>query len=260
MSEIKKKTLTVVGIGPGNAGDITYRARRALEEAEAVVGYPVYIDQLKGMDSALLQNKELFTSGMRREIERVTRAVEEALKGKKVCLVSGGDAGVYGLAGLALEMVTEESGAGDIAVEVIPGVTAATAAAARLGAPLIHDFTVISLSDLLTDKNKIVTRLQLAAEGDFVTVIYNPRSSRRKELFSMVPEIFLENRSGTTPVGIVHHAGREDENVILTTLAELKKHEDEIHMGTTVIIGNSESKTVSGFFITPRGYRLKESG
>ena len=244
-----KGTLKVIGIGPGSSSELSPRARCSLEQSDLLVGYSRYITLL----GPIAREKETFTSGMRKEKERAQYAVDAARKGRKVCVVSGGDAGVYGLAGLVLELCSEED-LEALQVEVIPGITAATAAAALLGAPLIHDFAVISLSDLLTEKELIRRRLALAAEGDFVTVLYNPKSRRREELFYALPDIFLPHRSRKTPVGIVSDAGREGEERTITVLESLTDWADSVQMGTTVIIGNSKSYLKGKFIITPRGY------
>lgn len=243
--------LKVVGSGPGDHRELSPRALNALKEAETIVGYPRYIDLI----GDLISDKELITTGMKKEKERAYAALEAARRGKAVCLVSGGDPGVYGLAGLLLELATEEEQE-DLSLEVVPGITAATAAASSLGAPLTHDFAVISLSDLLTDTELIRKRLGLAAEGDFVTVIYNPKSRRRTELFFLLPEIFLPHRSPTTPVGIVSNAGRVEEERIITDLERLPDHADSVQMGTTLIIGNSHTYVKGRFIITPRGYEV----
>lgn len=244
-------TLKIVGTGPGNHNELSPRALEALRGADTIVGYPRYIDLIRD----LIPGKDILTSGMKREKERAAAALEAARQGKAVCLVSGGDPGVYGLAGLLLELVTEEEQE-TLALEVVPGITAATAAASALGAPLTHDFAVISLSDLLTEADLIRKRLRLAAEGDFVTVIYNPKSRRRSELFFLLPEIFLPHRSPNTPVGIVSNAGREEEERIITDLEHLPDHADSVQMGTTLIIGNSHTYVKGRFIITPRGYEV----
>lgn len=243
--------LAIIGIGPGNIDEISPRAVKALTRADVVVGYTRYI----GFIESLVPGKEVYTSGMRREKERAEYAVEAARQGKSVAVVSGGDAGVYGLAGLVLELL-DEVNAERVRIEIIPGITAATAAAAALGAPLMHDFAVISLSDLLTDTDRIRDRLHAAAAGDFVTVIYNPKSKKREKLFSELPEIFLPHRRSDTPVGIVTDVGRNGEARLITTLADLPKTADRVQMGTTLIIGNSRTMVKGGFIITPRGYKL----
>ena len=243
-------TLFIAGIGPGGPEQISPKCRTAVENADLIVGYTTYINLIR--DS--IGDTEIYTSGMRKEKERTEYALAEARKGRTVCLISGGDPGVYALAGLALELATAED-LSSLHIEIIPGITAATAAAAALGAPLMHDFAVISLSDLLTNAALIERRLQLAAEGDFVTVLYNPRSTKRHELFDKLPSIFLPHRKATTPVGIVRDAGRSEETIIPTTLGGLPDHAEQVHMGTTVIIGNSKTYVKDWAMITPRGYR-----
>jgi len=237
--------LFVVGLGPGSADLLTPRAAGALREAQVIVGYAPYLDLL----GDLLLGKVVYPSPMRKEIERCRLAVELACAGKKVAVVSSGDPGVYGMAGPVLEVL----GKRELAVEIIPGVTAATAAAAALGAPLNHDFAVISLSDLLTPWPVIEKRLVAAASGDFVTVLYNPKSKKRSEQIGRAREIFLNYRQHTTPVGIVRNLGRAQEEVIITDLGKMLAH--PIDMVTTVIIGNSQTFAAGSILITPRGYR-----
>lgn len=237
----------VVGIGPGDGDQITPRARAALLAAEVIIGYDTYLGLLS---DEILAGKEVFRSGMHKEVERCRLAVELARSGKKVAVVSSGDPGVYGMSGPVLEVLGEA----ELDVEIVPGVTAATAAAAFLGAPLNNDFAVVSLSDLLTPWPVIERRLAAAAAGDYVTVLYNPKSKKRREQFAKAVEIFLRHRKGETPAGIVRNAGRPGEEVIVTTLRELP--EQPVDMLTTVIIGNSQTFTVNGRLVTPRGYRL----
>lgn len=243
-----KGQIVVVGTGPGDAGNITPRVREAIEGAEVIVGYKTYLDLI----TDLLKDKELISTGMRDELGRCRAGLERARNGARVCLVSGGDAGIYGLAGLVLELMKPEERA---ELTVLPGITSATACAALLGAPLIHDFAVISLSDLLTDSDLIERRLRLAAEGDFVTVLYNPRSVKRRRLFEVTAEIFLEHRSPTTPVGLVRNSCRDEQRVEIVELSEMAAR-DWVDMRTTVIIGNSSTFTSAGRMITPRGYPL----
>jgi precorrin-3B C17-methyltransferase len=245
MSEGK---IYVVGTGPGDKKDMTLRAVQAIEEGQVIIGYALYTDLLGEM----LQGKEIISSGMRGEVERCYLAVEEAARGKKVVLVSSGDAGIYGMAGVVLQVMAEKGIT--LEVEIVPGVTAASAAAAILGAPLMHDFAVISLSDLLTPWELIETRLQMAGKGDFVVVLYNPRSHGRKEQLQRAQQVLLKYREGRTPVGIVRNAGREGEVKRITVLERML--ECEIDMATTVIIGNSRSYIWQDKIITPRGYEL----
>ena len=240
--------LYVVGIGPGTREEMTLRAVKAIEASEMVVGYKLYLELL----GDLLQDKETVSSGMRREVERCHRAVQEAAGGKVTSLVSSGDAGIYGMAGIALQ-VAQETCPG-LQVEIIPGVTAASAAAAGLGAPLMHDFAVISLSDLLTPWEKVEERLHRAGQGDFVVVLYNPKSRGRTRQVIQAQEILSQYRAGSTPVGIVRNAGRPGEATCLTTLETML--EEEIDMTSTVLVGNSQSYVSRGRMITPRGYAL----
>ena len=244
-----KGRLTVVSTGPGDEGNLTPANRKALAAADVIAGYGTYLDQI----SFLLEGKTIISTGMRDEVGRCTEALKQAREGHSVCLISGGDAGVYGLAGLVLELMTPGE---QRELLVLPGVTSATACAALLGAPLIHDFAVISLSNLLTESSLIEKRLRLAAEGDFVTVLYNPRSTRRHHLFQRTAEIFLEVRKPETPVGLVRNAYRDEQRVEIIPLSELESS-TWVDMRTTVVIGNSQTFSSGGRMITPRGYHLK---
>lgn len=243
-------TLYIVGLGPGRSNLMVPEAREALRASDVIVGYKKYL----GMIEAITREKEVFSTGMRQERERVQYAVDRARENGTVSIVSSGDAGIYGIGGLVLELLSEED-AGTIDITVIPGITAASSAAAVLGAPLMHDFSVISLSDILTSRETIRKRLKAAADADFVTVLYNPMSSQRKELFREAVDIFLGSRSGDTPVGVVKHAGREKQRVQLTTLDHLSMVEG-IDMNTTVVIGNSCTFRKGDYMITPRGYNM----
>ncbi|MFZ5945316.1 MAG: precorrin-3B C(17)-methyltransferase [Bacillota bacterium] len=240
--------ISVIGIGPGDKEYLTFKADQALQDADVIIGYGTYIDLIKD----IVKGKEIINSGMTKEIERARQAVEIAQKGKKVAVISSGDPGVYGMAGIVLEMTGEQ-----VEVEIIPGVTAATAAAASLGAPLMHDFAVISLSDLLTPWNKIITRIEAAALGDMVIVLYNPKSKGRPDNILTAREIILWHRDPSTPVGLVRNAKRGNEEVIITTLKDMLNH--NIDMLTTVIIGNSETVIQRNKMITPRGYQNKKN-
>ena len=256
-------TLTIVSLGPGDAGLMAPKAAQALQAAEVIVGYKTYI-QL--MDPLLLQGKEVISTGMKAEMERCQSAIERAQGGQRVAIVSSGDAGIYGMAGLILELCRErecrvgssgEQGMVDFVLEVVPGIPALAAGAALLGAPLMHDFASISLSDLLTPWEVIERRVALAAEGDFVIVLYNPKSKKRDWQLAAVREIVLKYRPRETPVGIVQKAARDGESTVVTSLAEMLKH--AVDMQTIVIIGNSHSMTYGTYMITPRGY-LKKFG
>ena len=214
------------------------------------MGYKTYIDLI----ADLLGDKEVVSTGMTREVERCNLAVDRALGGAHVALVSSGDPGVYGMAGLALELLEKRGVLESIEVAVIPGITSATAAAACLGAPLMHDFVVISLSDLLTPWEVIEKRLELAARGDFVVVLYNPASKKRREQIKIAVRILLAHKDAATPVGIVRNVTRIDESKTLTDLGHMLEH--PIDMFSTVVIGNSQTRVSGGYMVTPRGYRV----
>jgi len=238
-----------VGIGPGAVSQMTMEAKQAIEAADVVVGYKTYV---KLIETIVKPDAEIFSGVMGKEVERAKAAVSKALQGKCVAVISSGDPGVYGMAGVVLEVADREKA--KIPIEIVPGVTAATAAASRLGAPLVTDFAVISLSDLLTPWDLIEKRLHAAAKADFVIVLYNPQSEGRKEPLAKAYEILLEHRKPETPVGIVRQVGREGEETVVTTLKELV--ESEVDMTTTIIVGNSTTRVVGKRLITPRGYDL----
>lgn len=242
-------TLSVVGTGPGGLNHLTPAAREALADAEVIVGYQTYLDLIP----ELLAGKEVLSSQMMKEVERARQCLELAASGRKVALVSGGDPGIYAMAGLVFELARERNDS--VRIEVIPGIAALNACAARLGAPLMHDFAAISLSDLLTPWPLIEKRLTAAAQADFVIVLYNPKSKKRTEHIARAREIILAQRGTETPVGIVTAATRENEVVTLTTLDKML--EAEITMQSCVIIGNSATFTWREFMVTPRGYAGK---
>lgn len=247
--------ITVIGIGPGSLDDMTPRARAAIEAAEVVAGYTTYIKLVE----SLLAGKKIIGTGMMQEIDRCRMAVAEAAAGADTVVVSSGDAGVYGMAGLVLELVLQcEPASRPEFGGTIAGVSAVNAAASVLGAPLMHDFAVISLSNLLTPWELIRKRAELAAEGDFVTALYNPKSKKRVQNIEEVREIFLKHRAPETPVGIVTAASRDTETRIISTLADFTK--EDINMFSMVIIGNSKTYVKEGYMITPRGYENKENG
>lgn len=199
-----------------------------------------------------MDNKEAISSGMMEEIKRAERAIEYAKKGKDVCIISSGDSGVYGMAGLVLELL-KSGDADELKIEIIPGIIAATAAASLLGAPLTHDFAVISLSDLLTELNLIKRRIELAAKADFVIVFYNPKSNKRITPFKEACDILLKYKSSSTPVGIVQNAYRNKQEVSIITLDNLSSFK-KINMVTIIIVGNSKTYIKGKYMITPRGY------
>ncbi|MGK7937899.1 MAG: precorrin-3B C(17)-methyltransferase, partial [Xenococcaceae cyanobacterium] len=240
----------LVGIGPGSLEQITPAAKTAITEADAVIGYSLYTDLIK----SLFRPGQIIESlPITQERQRAQRAIELAQWGLTVAVVSSGDCGIYGMAGLVLEELQTNNWDGKTPqVEVFPGISAIQAAAARVGAPLMHDFCAISLSDLLTPWEVIEKRLQAAAMGDFVTAIYNPRSQQRTQQIIIAQQIFLQHRHPHTPVAIVHSAYRQDEQINLTTLAKML--DSSIDMLTTVVIGNSNTRNYANWMITPRGY------
>lgn len=240
--------LYVVGIGPGSVEHLTAKAREAIAESEYVIGNATYLDQIAG----IIKSSKVIRSKMGEEVERAKKAVELSMN-HVVSIISGGDANVYGMAGLVLEVAENE----DVDIEVIPGVTALSAAASLLGAPIVNDFAVVSLSDLLTPRELIERRLKSAASADFVIAIYNPKSRNRSRNFGEAIKIIQEYRGEDTPVGIVKNATRKGERVIATTLAKVMECDGEIDMSTIVLIGNSESRLWDKRIITPRGYQRK---
>ena len=243
--------ITVVGIGPGSLEDMTPRAKRAIEEAAVVAGYTTYIKLIKD----LIGEREVIGTGMMQEIDRCRMAVETAAKGRDTVVVSSGDSGVYGMAGLVLELLLQREASDRPEFgSVIAGISAVNAAASILGAPLMHDFAVISLSDLLTPWELIKKRAKAAAEADFVVALYNPKSKKRVQNIEEIREIFLACRAADTPVGIVNHAAREAESKTISTLENFTK--ETIDMFSLVIIGNSRTYVKEGYMITPRGYEV----
>lgn len=240
------RKLYVVGLGPGGADGMTIRAREVLKASDVIVGYTVYIDLVRGH----LPGKEFLSTPMRREIERCRMAFDEAAKGKTISMICSGDAGVYGMSGPMIEVGADYP---EIAVEIIPGVTAALSGAAVLGAPLIHDFALISLSDLLTPWEKIEARLAAAGASDLSVVLYNPSSKRRADYLRKACDILLLHRDAGTVCGLVRNIGRDEEEYRILSLGELR--DTEVDMFTTVFIGNTETKEINGRMVTPRGYR-----
>lgn len=236
----------VVGIGPGEYEKMTIRAANVLKEADVIVGYTVYVELVR----PYFPEKEFLTTPMRKEVERCRMAFEEAVKGKTVAMICSGDAGVYGMAGPMLEIGENYP---QVEVEIVPGVTAATGGAAVLGAPLIHDFCLISLSDLLTPWETIEKRLLLASEADFVICLYNPSSKKRHDYLQRACDCMLRHKSGDTVCGIVSNIGRDGETCRVLPLKELR--DTEVDMFTTVFVGNSQTRECNGKMVTPRGYR-----
>lgn len=243
--EERKGMVTVVGMGPGAVEKMTIEALQALKDSDCIAGYKVYVDLVRDR----FPEKKFVTTPMRREEERCTLALSEAAAGSRVAFICSGDAGVYGMAGLLFEMGRDYP---DVEIQVVPGVTAALSGAALLGAPLIHDFALISLSDLMTPWEKIEKRLRLAAEADFVIVLYNPSSKNRADYLRRACDILLGTCSPDTVCGIARMIGREGETAAICTLQELKNVQAD--MFTTVFIGNSTTKRIGGRMVTPRGY------
>jgi precorrin-3B C17-methyltransferase len=252
----------VVSLGPGFSDYIVPRAQTALAEAQVIMGYQTYIELVR----PLLNDQEVVSTGMKAEVKRCQLALDQACAGQKVALVSSGDAGIYGMAGLVLEMCAAQGlkvgppeGEADVDfyLEVIPGVPALAAGAALLGAPLMHDFVAISLSDLLTPWETIVKRLELVAQGDFVIVLYNPKSKKRDWQLGVVRDLLMGHKDPLTPVGIVSRAMRKGQEIVITTLQDLLNH--PVDMQTVVIVGNSKTHTYGPYMITPRGYLTKYS-
>jgi precorrin-3B C17-methyltransferase len=245
--------LLIVGFGPGSFEHITKRAREALQESEVIIGYNTYVDLISG----LLTDQQVVRTGMTEEVSRAQEAVRQAEAGKKVAVISSGDAGVYGMAGLVYEVLMEKGWQrhGGVEVEIIPGISAINSSASLLGAPIMHDSCTISLSDHLTPWELIERRVEAAGQADFVIALYNPRSGRRTRQIVETQRILLKYRSPETPVGIVKSAYREREHIVLTNLRDMLDH--DIGMLTTVIIGNSSTMVYDGLMITPRGYQRK---
>ena len=238
--------LYVIGIGPGEYEQMTLKAIHAMEKSEVIIGYTVYVDLVKEH----FAGKEFLTTPMRKEVERCRLAFETAAEGKQVAMICSGDAGVYGMSGLMYEVGVNYP---EVELEIIPGVTAATGGAAVLGAPLIHDFCLISLSDLLTPWEKIEARLLAAAEADFVVCLYNPSSRKRSDYLQKACDLMMQYKSPETVCGIVSYIGRDGEHYEVMDLKTLR--DTKVDMFTTVWVGNSQTKEINGKMVTPRGYR-----
>jgi len=246
---VKKTAVYAVSLGPGSEDLLTPAALNVLHDCSAVAGYHTYL----ALFPRLFEGKKIISSGMCQEIFRCTAALDAALQGETVAVVSSGDAGIYGMAGLLLEL-TEQDKYRDIEIKVIPGVTAAVAGAALVGAPLMNDFCVISLSDLLTPRDTILKRLTAAAEGDFVTALYNPGSTKRRELIHRAVEIFQKCSGKDLPAAVIHDIARKEELVRFCTLSSFPF--DEMNMTSLVMIGNSSVVLRDGRFYCRRGYKI----
>jgi precorrin-3B C17-methyltransferase len=248
MSGCGRPAIFVVGLGPGGRDEMTPRALLALDRCDIIIGYSVYAE----MAGRIFPGKDVRAFPMRQEIERCRAAIEIALSGNTVGVVSGGDPGVYGMAGVMLEAA--ESSGGDVDIEIVPGITACCSAASVVGAPIANDFAVISLSDLLTPWETIERRIELASEGDFVICIYNPSSRKRAGYLSRACDIALRTKSAETPAAWVRMAGRDGEESRVLTLGELRG--EHLDMFCTAFIGNSLTRAWGGRMVTPRGYRF----
>ncbi len=248
----RRGKLFVTGVGPGAGDAMTVQAQKVLQECEVVVGYAKYIDLIE----PYCRNKVIISSGMGKEVERCEAALREALLGRRVVLVSSGDAGIYGMAGIVLEIAHQKGIEHTDAIEIVPGMPAFVAAAALAGAPLMNDFACISLSDLMNPWEKIEKKLEAAAAGDFVTCLYNPKSKKRITQIESARDIFLKHRSPDTPCAVVRNAYRDEQSVITTSLEELLSH--PIDMLCLVIIGNSESLQYGPWLVNPRGYAIPD--
>jgi len=261
----KKMKLYVVGTGPGNIAHMSNRAVKVIEKADCIAGYTTYVELIKD----LVKDKKIISTGMMKEVERVERAIDMALTGNSCALVSGGDPGIYAMAGLVFEICEQknislfrtgkEPKVSDtekyLELEIVPGIPALAAGAALAGAPLTHDFAAISLSDLLTEWEKIEKRVTCAAMADFVIVLYNPKSKKRDWQLKRAQELILEHRKGSTPVAIVTGAMRENQQVAFASLDQLDKA--DVGMQTVLFIGSSASLRYMDFLFTPRGYSKK---
>ena len=245
-----KGKLHVVGFGPGGKGDMTQRAIDAIENADIVIGYTTYVKLIK----PFFPGKEFKATGMMKEVDRCRMAVQEAVDGKDVAMISSGDSGLYGMAGIIYQIADDMKA--DIEIDTIPGITAACSAASVLGAPLMHDTALISLSDLMTPIDLIMKRIDCVAQCDMIICLYNPKSKGRTEYLDQVVGIVSKYRKSSTPVGIVRNSGREDETHWMTTLGELDS--SKVDMFCMVIIGNSQTYVANGRMITPRGYTIGE--
>ncbi|MGI0026597.1 MAG: precorrin-3B C(17)-methyltransferase [Nitrosopumilaceae archaeon] len=247
--------LYIVGVGPGHHDHMTFRAKQVIEESNTIVGYETYVNLVED----LIAGKEVHRYAMTQEVERAHQCIDLAKSGKIVSLVSSGDPGIYGMAGLIYEVLAEEGWdrKNGLYVEIVPGVSSLNSCAALVGSPLMTDFAVVSMSDLLVPWEIIVKRVEAAAQGDYVIVIYNPSSKKRIHQLQDTRKILLKYRSPTTPVAIVKGAFRESQTIVLTDLENLENHADQLGMISTVIVGNSSTYRYQDLMINPRGYTSK---
>ncbi|MEO9277669.1 MAG: precorrin-3B C(17)-methyltransferase [Nitrososphaera sp.] len=247
--------LYIVGVGPGHHDHMTFRAKQVIEESDTIVGYETYVNLVED----LIDGKEVHRYAMTQEVERAHQCIELAQSGKIVSLVSSGDPGIYGMAGLIYEILADQGWDRDtgLYVEIVPGVSSLNSCAALVGSPLMTDFAVVSMSDLLVPWDIIIKRVEAAAQGDFVIVIYNPASKKRIHQLQDTRKILLKYRTPNTPVAIVKGAFRESQEIVLTDLENMEKHQDKLGMITTVIVGNSSTFKYKDMMINPRGYTSK---
>ncbi len=247
--------LFIVGVGPGHHDHMTFRAKKVIEESDTIVGYTTYVNLVQD----LITGKDVYQYAMTQEVERAQQCIDLAKEGKIVSLVSSGDPGIYGMAGLIYETLAESGWdpKTGLQVEIVPGVSALNSCSAIIGSPLMTDFAVLSMSDLLVPWEIIVKRVEAAAQGDFVIVIYNPSSKKRIHQLQETRKIILKYRKPSTPVAIIKGAYRESQTVVLTDLENLEKHSDKLGMISTVIVGNSSTYNYKDLMINPRGYKSK---
>ena len=240
------KKVSVVGIGPGDESFLSISAKETLEESDLIIGYKKYVELVE----EYLPDKEYLYTGMTKEVDRCKMALEKANEGNSVSVVCSGDAGVYGMAGLVYELSVDYP---EVEIDILPGISAVLSGSSVLGAPIGHDFCVISLSDLLTPWELIEKRLTLAGEGDFCICLYNPSSRKRKDYLKKACEILLKHKNEDTVCGYVRNIGRDGEEYHILSLKELKS--TEVDMFTTVFIGNADTKVINDKMVTPRGYK-----
>ena len=247
--------LYIVGVGPGHHDHMTFRAKQVIEESDTIVGYTTYVNLVEN----LIDGKDIYRYAMTQEVERAQQCIDLANEGKIVSLVSSGDPGIYGMAGLIYETLatTGWDPSDELKVEIIPGVSALNSCASIVGSPLMTDFAVVSMSDLMVPWEIIQKRVKSAAQGDFVLVIYNPKSQKRIHQLQDTQKILLEHRKPTTPVAIIKSAYRESETIVMTDLENLLNFDEELGMTSTVIVGNSSTYTYKDLMINPRGYKSK---
>ena len=247
--------LYIVGVGPGSHDHMTFRAKQVIEESDTIVGYDTYVSLVED----LIKGKEIHRYAMTQEVERAKQCIDLAREGKIVSLVSSGDPGIYGMAGLIYEILAESGWEPNngLYVEIVPGVSALNSCASLVGSPLMTDFAVVSMSDLLVPWDIIVKRVEAAAQGDYVIVIYNPASKKRIHQLQDTRKLLLKYRKPTTPVAIIKRAYRDSQTIVMTDLENMEKYSDQLGMISTVIIGNSSTYNFKNLMINPRGYTSK---